>query len=57
MIGIRNNHAFLDFAVIPLNLTMAELRSFGILVLEIGVGLSVLGTLVLIFDQLVSGAR
>lgn len=46
--------SFLDYGylVIP-GVSGAELRSLGILIVEIGIGLAVFGTLVLIFDVLV----
>ena len=46
--------SFLDYGylVIP-GVSGAELRSLGILIVEIGIGLAVFGTLVLIFDNLI----
>ena len=46
--------AFLDYAYLPIPWVHgAELRALGILIVEIGIGLAVFGTLVLIFDSLV----
>jgi len=45
--------SFLDYAYLPLPwVAGAELRYLGILIVEIGIGLAVFGTLVLIFDNL-----
>ena len=45
---------FLDYAHLPIpGLSDAALRSLGILIVEVGIGLAVLGALVLIFDNLV----
>lgn len=45
--------SFLDYASLPLFWVHgAELRALGILIIEIGIGLAVFGTLVLIFDSL-----
>ena len=45
--------AFLDYENLPLFWVHgAELRALGILIVEIGIGLAVFGTLVLIFDSL-----
>jgi len=46
--------SFLDYGSLPLFWVHdAELRALGILIVEIGIGLGVFGTLVLIFDNLV----
>jgi multicomponent Na+:H+ antiporter subunit B len=46
--------AFLDYGSLPIFWVHgAELRALGILIVEIGIGLAVFGTLVLIFDTLV----
>jgi len=46
--------AFLDYAYLSIPWVHgAELRALGILIVEIGIGLAVFGTLVLIFDSLV----
>lgn len=46
--------AFLDYGYLPIFWVHgAELRALGILIVEIGIGLAVFGTLVLIFDNLV----
>jgi len=45
--------SFLDYGSLPLFWVHgAELRALGILIVEIGIGLAVFGTLVLIFDNL-----
>ena len=45
---------FLDYAHLPIpGVSDAALRSLGILIVEVGIGLAVLGALVLIFDNLV----
>ena len=45
--------SFLDYGNLPLFWVHgAELRALGILIVEIGIGLAVFGTLVLIFDSL-----
>lgn len=44
---------YMDYAHLPIpGLSGAELRSLGILIVEIGIGLAVWGTLVTVFDQL-----
>ncbi len=46
--------SFLDYAYLPLPwVSGAELRYLGILIVEVGIGLAVFGTLVLIFDNLI----
>jgi len=46
--------AFLDYGNLPLPWVHgAELRALGILIVEIGIGMAVFGTLVLIFDSLI----
>lgn len=45
--------AFLDYAYLPIpGVSGADLRFLGILIVEVGIGLAVFGTLVLIFDNL-----
>lgn len=45
--------SFLDYAYLPIPWVHgAELRALGILIVELGIGLAVFGTLVLIFDNL-----
>lgn len=46
---------FLDYAFLPLAGTAPALRSLGILLVEVGVGLAVLGILIAIFDDLLEG--
>lgn len=49
---------FLDYAYLPVpGMSAAVLRYLGILVVEIGIALAVFGTLVLIFDNLISERR
>lgn len=43
---------FLDYAALPINLPPAEVRALSTLVVETGIGLSVMGVMVLIFDSL-----
>ncbi|HEY82990.1 MAG TPA: Na(+)/H(+) antiporter subunit B [Dehalococcoidia bacterium] len=46
--------AFLDYGNLPIPWVHgAELRALGILIVEIGIGMAVFGTLVLIFDSLI----
>jgi multicomponent Na+:H+ antiporter subunit B len=46
--------SFLDYGYLPIPwVSGAELRALGILIVEIGIGLAVFGTLVLIFDNLI----
>ncbi|MAG14826.1 MAG: sodium:proton antiporter [Dehalococcoidales bacterium] len=48
--------SFLDYAYLPLpGVSGAELRYLGILIVELGIGLAVFGTLVLIFDNFIGG--
>ena len=54
MIPLITGGSFLDYAYLGIPwVSGAELRSLGILIVEIGIGLAVFGTLVLIFDNLV----
>lgn len=46
---------FLNYAYLPFGMEQASLRSFGILLIEIGVAVALTGTLVAIFDDLVEG--
>jgi len=56
LIPMATGGAFLDYGNLPiLWVHGAELRYFGILIVEIGIGLAVFGSLVLIFDNLVGG--
>jgi len=54
ILPVLTGGSFLDYGylIIP-GVSGAELRSLGILIVEIGIGLAVFGTLVLIFDVLV----
>ena len=54
IIPLLTGGSFLDYAYLPIPwVSGAELRALGILIVEIGIGLAVFGTLVLIFDNLV----
>ena len=54
IIPLAMGGSFLDYAYLGIpGVTGAELRSLGILIVEIGIGLAVFGTLVLIFDNLI----
>ena len=46
---------FLDYGFLPLGTEPAVTRSWGILFIEIGVGLAVMGILVAIYDDLLEG--
>lgn len=50
--------AFLDYAYLPIpGLSSADLRYIGITIVEIGIGLAVMGACVLIFDRLADGEQ
>jgi len=54
IIPLAMGGSFLDYAYLPIPwVHEAELRALGILIVELGIGLAVFGTLVLIFDTLV----
>ena len=54
IVPMATGGAFLDYAYLPIPwVSGAELRALGILIVEIGIGLAVFGSLVLIFDNLV----
>ena len=54
IVAMLTGGSFLDYAYLPIPwIAGAELRSLGILIVEVGIGLAVFGTLVLIFDSLV----
>lgn len=46
---------YLNYSYLPLGMNPPDLRSFGILFIEIGVAVALTGTLVAIFDDLVEG--
>ena len=49
---------FLDYAHLPIpGISGAALRYLGILIVEIGIGLAVFGTIVVIYDNLVGGKQ
>jgi multicomponent Na+:H+ antiporter subunit B len=56
-LGLVVGGAFLDYDRLPLGLEADMLRNWGILGVEIGVALAVMGTLVAIFDHLSVGGR
>lgn len=48
---------FLDYASLPIpDVSGPELRYLGILIVELGIGMAVWGTLVILFDHLLGGA-
>ena len=54
IIPMMTGGSFLDYGTLPIPWVQGpELRALGILIVEIGIGLAVFGTLVLIFDNLV----
>ncbi len=54
LVPMATGGAFLDYEYLPIpGVSGADLRFLGILIVEIGIGLAVFGTLVLIFDNLV----
>lgn len=57
LVGLLMGANFLDYAALPLGLDPAMLRNWGILFIEIGVALAVMGTLVSIFDDLTTGGQ
>ena len=53
LVPMATGGAFLDYEYLPIpGVSGADLRFLGILIVEIGIGLAVFGTLVLIFDNL-----
>jgi len=58
LIPMVNGGVFLDYEYLPIpGVSGAELRYLGILIVEVGIGLAVFGTIVLIFDNLILGKR
>jgi len=58
LIPMANGGMFLDYGRLPIpGVSGAELRYLGILIVEVAIGLTVFGTLVLIFDSLIFGKR
>lgn len=53
--GIIAGGYFLDYEMLPFGMEPADLRYWGILIVEVGIGLTVMGVLVLIFDVMVDG--
>ncbi|OGO24855.1 MAG: hypothetical protein A2144_04090 [Chloroflexi bacterium RBG_16_50_9] len=58
LLPLATGGSFLDYGHLPIpGISGAPLRSLGILIVEVGIGLSVFGTMVLIFDSLVRAER
>ena len=58
LVPMATGGMFLDYGHLPIpGISGAPLRSLGILIVEVGIGLSVFGTMVLIFDSLVRAER
>jgi len=58
LIPLATGGMFLDYAYLPIpGVSGASLRYLGILIVEIGIGMAVFGTLVLLYDNLVEGKR
>ena len=53
--GLNDGGSFLQYDHLPMNLPPDTLRNWGILLVEVGVAFAVMGTLISIFDDLVSG--
>jgi multicomponent Na+:H+ antiporter subunit B len=56
VVPLLTGGAFLEYGAVPLDVDVIDLRYFGILIVEIAVGLAVFGTLLVIFD-VISGER
>jgi len=58
LIPLATGGMFLDYAYLPIpGISGAALRFLGILIVEVGIGLAVFGTLVLLFDNLAGGKQ
>ena len=58
LLPLTTGGTFLDYGHLPVpGISGAELRSLGILIVEVGIGLTVFGTLVLMYDNLVGGKQ
>ena len=58
LLPLTTGGTFLDYGHLPIpGVSGAALRSLGILIVELGIGLTVFGTLVLIYDNLVGGKQ
>ena len=57
LVAIAGGGEYLNYALLPLASDGAESRSTGILLVELGVGLAVMATLVSIFDDLTTGGE
>jgi multicomponent Na+:H+ antiporter subunit B len=55
LIALGYGGQYLDHAYLPFGMEEAKVRSLGILLIEIGVAVALVGTLVAIFDDLVEG--
>jgi multicomponent Na+:H+ antiporter subunit B len=55
-ISVLTGSYFLDYAALPIpGLEPAMLRYYGILIIEVGIGLAVMAILVMIYDNMVKG--
>ena len=54
-VAMLSGGEFLNYRFLPFGLEPAELRSLGILMVEIGIGLAVMAILVAIYDDLLEG--
>jgi multicomponent Na+:H+ antiporter subunit B len=52
LVGVFTGSQFLDYSALPLNVEGPELRKWGVLIVEAGILLGVLGVLAIIFDYL-----
>ncbi len=58
LVPMLTGASFLDYGQLPFpGISGASLRALGILIVEVGIGLSVFGTMVLIYDSLVRAER
>lgn len=58
LVPLATGGMFLDYGHLPIpGLSGDDLRYYGILIVEVAIGLAVFGTVVLIFDKLVEGMR
>lgn len=56
LVSVMMGGYFLDYSELPIpGLEPAMLRFYGILIIEIGIGLGVMGILVMLFDNMVRG--
>ncbi len=58
LVPMATGAMFLDYGQLPIHgISGAPLRALGILIVEVGIGLAVFGTMVLIFDSLMRAER